>query len=256
MAITKLSTGEWRLDFRVNGRSGRRIRKVFGTKGEAAAYEQYIISESERKPWVGEKKDRRRLSEIIELWYNLHGQALSASKSRMGKLRIVCSGLGDPIASEFTAKDFAHYRDLRLRGEIFNGYHENKDMWAVKPITVNRELSYLNAVFCELKRLGEWKLPNPLEGVRAFKEEDKEMSWLTKAQISELLFACEAYGKEHLTCIVKVCLATGARWSEAERLTRSQLSPFKLTFFRTKGKKIAQSPSLAGCTMSYRQGKE
>lgn len=68
------------------------------------------------------------------------------------------------------------------------------------------------------------------------------MSWLTQAQIRELLEACELYGKIYLTRIVKVCLATGARWSEAERLTHSQLSPHKLTFTKTKGKKNRTVP--------------
>lgn len=242
MAIKKLTSGEWLCDFRVDGAESRRVRKKFSTKGEALAYEQYYREEAQKKPWMGEKEDRRRLSELIELWHNLHGQSLEASKSRLAKLHIVCRGLGDPIAAQLTAKDFAHYRDKRLKGEIDNGYHANPEKWIAKPITVNREQQYLVAVFNELKRLGEWELPNPLEGVRVFKEAEKEMSWLTKAQIGVLLDACESYGKIYLTRIVKVCLATGARWSEAERLTHSQLSPHKLTFTKTKGKKNRTVP--------------
>lgn len=218
------------------------MRKRFVTKGEAVAYEQYYRDEAANKPWMSEKEDRRKLSELIMLWHNLHGQALVASKSRLAKLHIICNGLGDPVASQLTAKDWAHYRDRRLRGEIDNGYHKDPAKWVAKPITVNREHHYLEAVFNELKRLGEWRLPNPLEGVRVFKEAEKEMSWLTLEQIPQLLKACEAYGKPNLTMIVKVCLATGARWGEAERLTRSQLSPYKLTFTKTKGKKNRTVP--------------
>jgi integrase len=242
MAIKKLPSGEWLADFRVDGRDSRRVRKSFDTKGEAVAYEAYCKEEAKDKPWKAEKEDRRRLSEIIQLWHSLHGQALVASKSRLAKLQIICNGLGDPVASHLTAKDWAHYRDRRLRGEIDNGYHKDPADWIAKPITVNREQQYLAAVFNELKRLGEWKLPNPLEGVRIFKEAEKEMSWLTQSQINEVLQACDSYGKLYLTRIVKVCLATGARWSEAERLTRSQLSPYKLTFTKTKGKKNRTVP--------------
>ncbi|WP_337038120.1 MULTISPECIES: phage integrase [Pseudescherichia] len=242
MAIKKLSSGEWLADFRVDGKDSRRIRKKFATKGEAVSYEQYYRDEAQNKPWMGEKEDRRRLSEIIELWHNLHGQALIASKTRLAKLHIVCNGLGNPIASQLTAKDWAHYRDRRLRGEIDNGFHKDPADWAVKPITVNREQQYLMAVFNELKRLGEWSLPNPLDGIRVFKEADKEMSWLTAPQIVELFRACEKYGKNDLTTIVKVCLATGARWGEAQRLIRSQLSPYKLTFTKTKSGKNRAVP--------------
>lgn len=165
---------------------------------------------------MSEKEDRRKLSELIMLWHNLHGQALVASKSRLAKLHIICNGLGDPVASQLTAKDWAHYRDRRLRGEIDNGYHKDPAKWVAKPITVNREHHYLEAVFNELKRLGEWSLPNPLDGVRVFKEAEKEMSWLTREQIPQLLQACERYGKPDLTMIVKVCLATGARWGSGK----------------------------------------
>ena len=242
MTAKKLSSGEWLADFRVDGKDSRRIRKKFDTKGEAVSYEQYYRDEAQNKPWMGEKEDRRRLSEIIELWHNLHGQALVASKTRLAKLQIVCNGLGNPIAAQLTAKDWAHYRDRRLRGEIDNGFHKDPADWVVKPITVNREQQYLMAVFNELKRLGEWTLPNPLEGIRVFAEAEKEMSWLTPPQIVQLFKACEQYGKDNLTTIVKVCLATGARWSEAERLSRWQLSPYKLTFTKTKGKKNRTVP--------------
>ncbi|WP_179126755.1 tyrosine-type recombinase/integrase, partial [Salmonella enterica] len=60
--------------------------------------------------------------------------------------------------------------------------------------------------------------------------------------IPQLLLACHQYGHEDLTQIVEICLATGARWSEAERLTRPQLSPYKLTFTKTKGKKNRTVP--------------
>lgn len=242
MAVKKLPSGEWLCDFRVDGRDSRRVRKRFATKGEAVSYEQYYRDEAQNKPWLSEKEDRRKLSELIMLWHNLHGQALVANRSRLAKLKIVCNGMGDPIASQITAKDWAHYRDRRLRGEIDNGFHKDKNKWIAKPITVNREQHYLDAVFNELKRLGEWSLPNPLEGIRIFKEAEKEMSWLTLEQIPQLLDACKRYGKEDLTMIVRVCLATGARWSEAERLTRSQLSPCKLTFTKTKGKKNRTVP--------------
>ncbi|HBS6577684.1 TPA: site-specific integrase [Klebsiella pneumoniae] len=257
MTVKKLSSGEWLCDFRVNGRESRRVRKRFTTKGEAVAYEQYYRDDAKNKPWKSEKEDRRKLSEIIQLWHNLHGQALVASKSRLAKLQIVCNGLGDPVASQLTAKDWAHYRDQRLSGKIDNGYHKDPAKWVAKPITVNREQQYLEAVFNELKRLGEWSLPNPLDGIRVFKEAEKEMSWLTLEQIPQLLLACHEYGHEDLTMIAKVCLATGARWGEAQRLTRPQLSPYKLTFTKTKGKKnrTVPIPKWLYEELSKRQGK-
>lgn len=159
MTVSKQKNGKWLCELYPNGREGRRIRRQFNTKGEAEAFEAFTKNESEDKPWLGKKEDRRRLSEIIQLWHNLHGQALVASKSRLAKLQIVCNGLGDPIASRLTAKDWAHYRDRRLRGEIDNGYHKDPTKWIAKPITVNREQQYLEAVFNELRRLGSGVYP-------------------------------------------------------------------------------------------------
>ncbi|WLI76935.1 site-specific integrase [Kosakonia sp. H02] len=242
MTVSKQKNGKWLCELYPQGREGRRIRRQFHTKGEAEAFEAWTKKEAQDKPWLGEKEDRRRLSELIALWYKLHGQSLAASKSRLAKLEIVCRGLGDPTAAQLTAKAWAHYRDQRLSGEIDNGYTPDKAKWKVKPVTVNREQHYLSAVFNELRRLGEWSLPNPLENVRAFREKEREMSWLTQAQIAGLLAACERYGHTDLTRVVKICLATGARWREAESLTRTQLSPNKLTFVKTKGGKNRTVP--------------
>lgn len=242
MTLKKLSNGKWQTDFLLDGRGSRRVRKYFDTKGEAVAFEDYLRKEAEDKPWIKEKQDRRRLSDLIDLWFSLHGQSLKAVKSRKAKLDIVCNGLGNPVAAEFKQKDWAHYRDQRLKGLISNGYHEDKSKWVVKPITVNREQHYLSAVFNELKRLGEWKLPNPLDGVRIYRVDEKEMSWLTSAQIKELLSCAELFGRDDLTMICKICLATGARWSEAESLSRSQISPNKISFFKTKGGKNRSVP--------------
>jgi len=126
--------------------------------------------------------------------------------------------LGDPPATTFSAKDFAHYRDKRLSGEI-----HFSDKWknGAEPVTINLEQSYLSGMFSELARLGEWNQPNPLENMRKFTVPEKEMAWLTHVQITELLAACKKNNAD-LALIVEVCLSTGARWREAENLTRSQ----------------------------------
>lgn len=62
-----------------------------------------------------EKEDRRHLSEVIEQWHSLYGQTLADPKRLMAKLRIICNGLGNPIASELTAGDFTKYREARLK---------------------------------------------------------------------------------------------------------------------------------------------
>ncbi|HFK4668151.1 TPA: tyrosine-type recombinase/integrase [Serratia marcescens] len=238
MAVRKQSSGKWLCECYPAGREGRRVRKQFATKGEALAFERFTMEQVDNKPWLGEAIDRRKLSEVAKLWYNLHGQSLTAGARTYKKLCLVIEALGDPSATTFTAKDFAHYRDKRLSGEI---YFSEKWKNGAEPVTVNLEQSYLSGMFSELARLGEWNQPNPLENMRKFTVAEKEMAWLTHAQITELLAACSK-GDTDLPLVVEVCLSTGARWREAENLTRSQITPHKITFIRTKGKKNRSVP--------------
>jgi integrase len=233
----------WKLDLRLGGRDAKRIRKTFATKGEAIAYESFVLKQVDDKPWLGEKEDNRKLSELIKRWYDLHGQQLAQPQSRLRKLELTCFGMGDPIASKMTVNDFASYRQMRLDGEIedFQG-KKNK----VKPNTINHEHAYLNAVFSELKRLGEWTLPNPLDGLPQFKIEDTELAYLYPEEIPIVLAECRNAEYEHLVTIVMVCLATGCRWSEAENLKGSQIAHNRITFVKTKGKKNRTVPIAQG----------
>ncbi|EOD1457228.1 tyrosine-type recombinase/integrase [Escherichia coli] len=54
MAVRKLTTGKWLCECYPAGRSGRRVRKQFATKGEALAFERHTMEETESKPWLGE----------------------------------------------------------------------------------------------------------------------------------------------------------------------------------------------------------
>ncbi len=109
----------------------------------------------------GEPTDDRHLSDLVELWFGRHGQSLRDGEARKSKLLTVCHSLGDPLAVNFTARDFAAYREARLSGDITDRRAINQEKQGVTPNTVNREHAYLRAVFNELKRLGEWQGGKP-----------------------------------------------------------------------------------------------
>jgi integrase len=108
--------------------------------------------------------------------------------------------------------------------------------------TVNYELGRFKAVFNKLIELGEWKLPNPIENVKPFKESEHEMAFLTHEQIVKLLTYAEHHKRADMIKIIKLCLSTGARWNEAAQLRGSQVSQFKVTFTKTKTKKNRTVP--------------
>ncbi|MGB0895344.1 MAG: phage integrase [Parashewanella sp.] len=246
MSVRNLKDGSkkpWICECYPNGREGKRVRKRFATKGEANAFELHTLKNVDNKPWLGEKVDNRRLSEIIQLWYDLHGRLLTRHKVCLTRLTFICEHLGNPIASKLTINAFAKFRQKRLNGEIENGKPKKA---AVKPVTINHDQKLLISVYNELKKLGEIDYPNPLAGLKLFKIEDNELSFLSHAEIPIILDACRANSFD-LYMIAKICLATGCRWSEAENLKNTQIASDRITFIKTKGKKnrtIPVSPEL------------
>ncbi|SKA76956.1 tyrosine-type recombinase/integrase [Enterovibrio nigricans] len=86
------------------------------------------------------------------------------------------------------------------------------------------------------------KYDNPVEEVRQFKEREGELRFLSHDEISTLLSACRRSSNPSLVDVVKICLATGARWSEAESLKASQIVGGKITFLNTKSGKNRTVP--------------
>ncbi|CAI1058746.1 Tyrosine recombinase XerD [Serratia quinivorans] len=242
MPVRKLPDGRWIADFytvdRSSGNEGKRVRKKFATKGEALAFENYTLEQIESSPWLGEGKEKRRLTELVELWFNRHGITLNDGEKRKSAMLWAAECMGFPLATEFTAQLFTAYRSKRLDGN----FSRTKRVSKVSPRTMNLEHAYFLAVFNELKRLGEWSAPNPLENVRQFRIDESEMAFLSIEQIDQLLNECRNSSAKDLENIVKICLSTGARWSEAESLKRSQISASKITFIKTKGKRNRTIP--------------
>ena len=100
--------------------------------------------------------------------------------------------------------------------------------------TLNHEHTYLSAVFNELIRQGDWSQTNPLKNLRKFKLDEHELTFLTQEQINRLLEECKASSNPSLYHVTRLALATGARWSEAEGVTRSNFTPYRVTYNYTK----------------------
>lgn len=74
MSITKLPDGRWFVD--VEPIKGKRFRKRFKTKGEVQRFEATVRQRTiENSAWTPKPKDRRRLSELVQLWYDLHAHS-------------------------------------------------------------------------------------------------------------------------------------------------------------------------------------
>lgn len=229
MVLKAVSTG-WLVDLQPGGRGGKRFRKIFKTQREAKAWEAWVKTQVHQdKKWEPEKRDLRKLSELVELWYNHHGNGLAAGKDTYNRLKALVKAMGDPVADRFSVDMFASYRAHRLD----TGITANN---------MNREHAYLRAMFNELARLGYWKKDNPLANLRQFKIQEVELSYLTHSQIKRLLDALKASRNLHVELITRLCLATGARWSEIEEMRESQVHDTFIQFVRTKSTKTRAVP--------------
>ena len=224
MTIKQVKTG-WQVNIQPGGRSGKRIKKTFPTKAEALAWERHVQAKVQETPeWSAPKKDARLLSDLVDLWYQHHGTGLKDGEGRKRILVAMCGAMGNPRADLFTPDQFAEYRMKRIEAGISAN-------------TMNHEQAYLRAVFNENIRLSHWKKENPLKQLRAFKIQERELSFLTIDQITILLNRLQTSKNIHVTLIAKICLATGARWGEAETLRISQIRNNQIQFVQTKSSK-------------------
>lgn len=230
----KQTEGGWLVDIQPGGRGGKRLRKTFKLRAEALAWERHVQAKVQSTPeWAPPKKDLRLLSDLVKAWFEQHGSGLRDGVNTKRRLLRVCAAMDDPRADLFTAETFARYRAKRIESGI-------------TPNNMNRDHAYLRAVFNELIRLGAWKKDNPLKQLRAFKVQERELSYLTIEQIGTLL-RCVSDGRNpHTHLITKVCLATGARWGEAEGMLRSQAKQGHIQFVQTKSSKTRAIPISKG----------
>ena len=161
--IKKLDNGRYRLDFRPAGLDGRRIVRVRNTRKELKQLQAEYEAAVNVSP-LDFTNDKRSLSDLVNLWFKLHGVTLRDSKYRLSRTLAVCDALGNPPVNKFTAALFSRYREKRL--------------FEVSVSTVNHETRYLRAVFSELIRLDQYHGKNPLAKILTFAERERELSFL------------------------------------------------------------------------------
>lgn len=189
--------------------------------------------------WQPERRDTRRLSDLINLWFSHHGSGLESGEDTKQRLKAVADALGDPVVDRFTVDQFAEYRTKRLTAGISAN-------------NLNREHAYFRAVFNELIRLGYWNKENPLAKLRQFKIQENELTYLTLDQVEKLLDALKVSSNPHAYLVTKICLSTGARWSEAETLRMHQIVNGLVQFSKTKSGKIRAVPIETGLEAEIR----
>lgn len=229
MAIDQLQDGRWRVD--IEPVKGKRFRKTLKTKAEALRFEAVCRSKLIDSPeWSPKPKDKRRLIQLIDRWADLHAATLADGLQRRRLLDSLANALGNPVAAKMTGNEYAEYRAKAIKE-------------GANPKTLNNRLGYLRSVFNVLLHLGEIDYANPLARVRPLRLQEKELAYLTGDQIGILFKAIHKRCKTpHVAMVALICLATGARWGEAQALIPERVRDQRVTFVNTKGKRVRSIP--------------
>ncbi|WP_100638143.1 tyrosine-type recombinase/integrase [Marinobacter salexigens] len=221
--IKKLRTGRWHVDIQPGGRGRKRVRKTFDSKAEALRFERLLMSQH-TDPELSSflTKDKRHLSQLVQVWFQSHGKFLRDGDRRYRHLLRMADALSDPVAQKLKARDFTVYRALRIQ----NG---------ISPKTCNNELGYINAVFNELVRTKDIHYENPFSSIRPIAVPEREMGYLDHHQVKKIFGELQERSQNpHVYLVARISLETGARWSEAESLILDRVKPYRVTFHLTK----------------------
>lgn len=225
-----MDKNKWLVDIQPNGRRGKRIRKYFKTKAEAEHFNHWAYEQARKSPaWTMPRQDNRRLNDLIEEWYEGHGNTLIRALSRYQILRKISKDWNNPFVESITIEKVV---------ELRNFYCINN----IKKTTINKYIDYLRIMFNQLIKLKKWTQDNPIKDISPLKTKELEKRYLSTTEIRELLSALESDNNPSVAYIAKICLATGARWSEVESLTMSQIGDDRVTFIKTKAGKNRTVP--------------
>ncbi|MRI32685.1 integrase [Endozoicomonas sp. OPT23] len=234
--IKNKKTGKWTLD--VEPIKNKRFRKTCNTKTECMEYYRQLMEEIEEKSNAGiklDEEDNRRLSDLINLWYKGTGCELSDHVRLKSILDKMAEIMGNVLGRSLTIAHYNHYKAVK-RSENFQGR-------VIGDNTLNKHLGYLSTVFNYLYDIEEVDYPNPLKKARKIKIDEKELSFLTLDQVDILLTKIKEFSANpHVLLITKLCLATGARWSEIESRELHHFHNSRVEFTKTKGKKTRNVP--------------
>lgn len=237
--IWKLVDGRYHVDIRPDGKQGKKVRKTTTKLEDARQFKNKAIAKALTGVAIqsAPTKDKRRLSDLVNEWYQLHGYSLKDGSGRRDMLLADCKLLKDPYAQKFTAEDFVIFRKLRIET-----VQPGKNGKTISANTINHTHAYFCAVFNTLKKLGKWPHENPLSGLKKLKVDDPGLTFLDLDQIKSLLSELKNASNPDLLIIVKICLSTGARWGEATTLQAGHIRNEKIHFSKTKSGKSRAVP--------------
>jgi hypothetical protein len=146
VSVIKDKNGKWLVHIERKG--FKRVRRTFLTKKEADQFERDYLSVGLPLVLSVPVGDRRRITDLVESWYQYHGMNLSDGKRRRDKLDAIAYELGNPVATELSKEAFVVWRYGKLQAGLSKK-------------TCNNLHGYLAALFSTLLKLKVIQFPPP-----------------------------------------------------------------------------------------------
>jgi integrase len=228
--MTVKATGTGKYLVQIDRAGIPRIRKTFSSQDEAEHFEREYLAKHAHAQ-TATQEDPRNLTDLAAIWLKYHGLHLADGERRHRCLIDMSMALGNPRGDQLTAEMFVNYRYKKLTE---GGLMEK---------TLNNHQTYLLSMFNKLLKLKLIDYPNPLQPVDFIKISERQLSYLSLAQIKTLLQTIKSGSDNQSTWYVAaLCLRTGARWGEVEKLKRKQLHAGRVTYEFTKSKRTRTIP--------------
>jgi len=219
-------SGKYKVDLYPQGRKGKRIVRLFPSLESALEFESSVLEKV--RNGISVSTQTENLKDLIDRWFIVHGKTLNSGFDRYNMMLNACEKMGNPLVNRFSKSVFLKYRNERL-GKVSNN-------------TINHELVYFRSMFSKLIELDIYHFSNPLVSIKQLKQYEVELSYLTLDQVLTLLDALKVRKSKSAYMVAKICLSTGARWSEAEGVTLRSLRNGLVTYGKTKNKKVRHVP--------------
>ena len=156
MSVKKLDDGRYEVDIRPAGRNGKRIRRKFDKKSEAIAFEKHTQYNHHNKEWLAKPTDKRHLSELTKIWWELKGKHETHGRDYLGKIELFTKITSDPCAFQITKSLISQYSTVRRSQGI-------------KPSSINRDLTCLSGMFTALIDAELFFGEHPFRGLKRLK---------------------------------------------------------------------------------------
>lgn len=197
------------------------VYRSFHNRSDALEWSRHMEAQADRGdlPKPTKVLDAYRVKDLIERYRD---EITVKKRSCDTETYMLDSFLRQPIAnlplSQITSSHFSSYRDKRLK--------------AVKPGTVNRELSIINHAFGIAER--DWDIPikaNPLAKLRKLKVNNARTRRLSSDEFDLLLTTAEQSRNKDVVPLIRFALATAMRRGEILRLKWTEIDFTNRTLF-------------------------